>query len=322
MRPWSTARHSRTPWTHQAPQRADQHRSQRKQRARITHARDRTTTALKEAQARLRQRATQSQGLAVPHQVDLVFFALQLCAVARSGLRAVSRGLSLLAVALGLHTAPGPQPLITWVTRLASVRRQSARRLKGAALSPAPFSHGLLGMIAGSIALGAGKMVAVWALDAHQHRTATALGLEQVRGLAVSVAVSWTGDSSADVLQRRIATVGRPVADRKDAGRELHQAIGVVEAQGLARPGLDEISHAGATRLQRRSHAPPTCATLVSACGRVSATLTHPLLACLAPPTVHTTARCMHVHRLGTWAERVRTLSPTGGARAGSTLAT
>lgn len=73
MSQWSKVRQSRTQWKHQATQRADQNCYQRKQRARITHERDRTTKALKEAQARLRQLETQSQGLAVPHKVDLVF---------------------------------------------------------------------------------------------------------------------------------------------------------------------------------------------------------------------------------------------------------
>jgi hypothetical protein len=318
----SKVRQSRTQWKHKATQRADQNRYQRKQLARITHERDRTTKALKEAQARLRQRETQSQGLAVPHKVDLVFLALQLFAVARIGFRAVSRVLSLLAVALGIHKAPCPQTIINWVTRLAIVRMQSARRLKGSALSQAPFSNGLIWMIDVSIALGAGKIVAVLALDAHHHYlTETAPGLGQVRCLAVSVAVSWTGESIAALLKRLIATVGRPAAYLKDAGSELHKAIGLLEEQGLASPCIDDISHAVANMLKRRYQAHPKFATFVSACGRVSAKLKHTLLACLAPPTVQTKARFMNVHRLVTWADRLLNLSPAGGARAGSTLA-
>jgi len=67
---------------------------------------------------------------------------------------------------------------------------------------------------------------------------------------------------------------------------------------------------------------PPTFATFVSACGRVSGKLTHTLLACLAPPNVRTKARFMPVHRLCTWADRLLKLSPAGGAKSGSTLAT
>ena len=69
----SKVRHSRTQWKHKATQRADQNRYWRKQLARVKHERERATTALKEAQARLRQREATSQGLAVQHKVDLVF---------------------------------------------------------------------------------------------------------------------------------------------------------------------------------------------------------------------------------------------------------
>src|SRR6266581_4187944 len=147
----SKVRHSRHQWHHKATQRADQNRYWRKQLARVKQQRDRTTTALQEAQARLRQLEAQSQGLAVQPKVDLVFFALQLFFVARIGLRAVSRVLSLLALALGIQKAPCPQTVINWVTRLAIVRMQSVRMLKGSALSPAPFANGLIWMIDVSI---------------------------------------------------------------------------------------------------------------------------------------------------------------------------
>lgn len=121
----------------------------------------------------------------------MVFFALQLVLVARSGFRAVSRVLSVLALALGIQKAPCPHTMINWVTRLAIVRLQAARMLKGSALGHTPFSNGLIWMIDGSIALGADKIVAVLALDAHHHhRTETAPGLQQAQCIAVSVAAS------------------------------------------------------------------------------------------------------------------------------------
>ncbi len=318
----SKVRQSRNQWKHKATQRATHDRYLRKQLSRVKTERDRATKALKEAQAHLRQLETQSRGLAVQHQVDLVFLALQLVLVARIGFRAVSRVLSLLAEVLGIKKAPCPQTIINWVTRLSLVRIQSARMLQGAALSQAPFSNGLIWMIDVSIALGAGKMVAVVALDAqHHHRTQVAPGLQQVRCLAVSVAVSWTGDTLADLLKRLIAVMGRPAAYLKDGGSDLHKAIDVLEAQGLASPSIDDISHAVANMLKRRYHDHPQFATFMSACGRVSGKLKHTLLACLAPPTVHTKARFMNVHRLVTWADRLLTLSPAGGAKAGSSLA-
>ena len=65
----------------------------------------------------------------------------------------------------------------------------------------------------------------------------------------------------------------------------------------------------------------PSFETFLSACGRISGTLKHTILACLAPPKVRTKARFMNVHRLFTWADRVLKLSPPGGAKSGSTLA-
>jgi len=253
MSPLSKVRQRRTQWKHKATQRADENRYWRKQLAQVKHERDRTAKALKETQASLRHLEAQSQGRAVPPKEDLIFFALQLVVVARIGFRAVSRVLSLLAVALGIQKAPWPHTMINWVTRLSIVRMQSARRRKGSALSQAPFAHGFIWMIDSSIALGSGKIVAVLALDAQPHRlTQAAPSWGQVRCLAVSVAVSWTGDTRADLLKRLMAVMGRPAAYRKDAGSELHKAIDGLAAQGLARPSIDARSHAVANRLKRR----------------------------------------------------------------------
>jgi hypothetical protein len=73
--------------------------------------------------------------------------------------------------------------------------------------------------------------------------------------------------------------------------------------------------------LKRSSQHHPAFERFVSACGRVSGQLKHTLLACLAPPTVRTKSRFMNVHRLCTWAERLRKLSPAGGAKTGAILA-
>jgi len=66
-----------------------------------------------------------------------------------------------------------------------------------------------------------------------------------------------------------------------------------LDAQGLASPAIDDISHAVANMLKRRYHDHPKFATFVAACGRVSGKLKHSMLACLAPPTVHPKARFM-----------------------------
>jgi len=203
------------------------------------------------------------------------------------------------------------------------VRLPSARMLQGFGLSPAPLATGWSGRIAGRSALGTGKLVAVLARDAPHHpRTDAAPSLQPGRGLAVAGTASWTGATRAEWLRRLRAVLGRPAASRQDGGSARPTAIGWWEAQGRARPGLDALSHAVATRLKRRSPDHPTFATVVSACGRVSGTLTPPRLACLAPPTGQTTARFLPGHRLVTWADRWLTRSPASGAKAGSTLAT
>jgi len=318
----SKVRQSRNQWKHKATQRADDKRYLRKQLTRVTHERDRTTKALKAAQARLRQLESQSQGLAVHHKVDLVFLALQLFFVARIGFRAVCRVLSLLAWALGIKKAPCPQTVINWVSRLSIVRIESARMLQGLPLSQAPFTNGLIWMIDISIGLGTGKILAVLACDAHHHQRAPgALTLAHVHCIGVSVADSWTGDTIADVLQRLIAQMGRPAAYLKDAGSELHKAVALLGEKGLASPCIDDISHAVAGMLKRAYQEHPAFATFLAACGRVSSKLKHTILACLAPPKVRTKARFMHVHRLVTWADRLLKLSPAGAAKTGSTLA-
>jgi len=325
----SKVKHSRNQWKHKAQQRGDRDRYQRKQIARISAECDRTTTALqetqarlKEAQARLSQLESQSQALAVHHKVDLVFLALQLFLVARIGFRAVCRVLSLLAWALGIKKAPCPQTIINWVMRLSIVRIESARMLKGLPLRQAPFTNGLIWLLDISIGLGTGKILAVLACDAHHHQRAPgALALAHVRCIGVSVADSWTGDTIADLLKRLIAQMGRPAAYLKDAGSELQKAADLLQDQGLSSPCLDDVSHAVAGMLKRVYQDHPSFATFVAACGRVSGKLTHTLLACLAPPKVHTKARFMNVHRLVTWADQVLKLSPAGGAKTGSTLA-
>jgi hypothetical protein len=325
----SKVTYSRQQWKHKAKQRADRERYQRKQTARISAERDRTTQALKAAQARLqqleahlRQLEAQLQKQVSPPKVEVVLVSLHLFLVARIGFRAVSRVLSLLAWALGIKKAPCPQTVINWVTRLAMVRTQSARLLEGLPLRQAPLSNGLIWLIDSSIGLGTGKILAVLAVDAHHHQLVpSALSLDRVHCIGVSVADAWTGDTIADLLDRLIAQMGRPAAYLKDGGSDLHKAVATLDEQGLGSPCIDDISHAVAGMLKRTYQAHPALATFLTACGQVSGKLTHTILACLAPPKVRTKARFMHVHRLFTWADQVLTLSPAGGAKQGSALA-
>ena len=318
----SKVKHSRNQWKHKATQRGNHNRYQRKQLARITAERDQATTALKAAQARLRQFESQPQELGALSKVDVVFLALQLFFVARIGFRAVSRVLSLLAGLLGIKKAPCPQTVINWVRRLSIVRIEAARSLKGLPLSQAPCTHGLIWMLDISMGLGTGKMLAVFAFEAHHHqRTPGALSLEHGHCIGVCVAPAWTGETIAELLGRLIAQMGRPVAYLKDDGGDLHKAVAFLGDKGLSRPCLDDIAHAVAGMLKRASQEHPAFETFVAACGRVSGKLKQTMLACLAPPNVRTKARFMHVHRLFTWADRLLKLSPAGGAKSGSTVA-
>ena len=318
----SKVNHSRHQWRGKAKQRGDDNRYLRKQLARVKAERDQAKQALQESHVRLRQLESQVQAVAVQSKVDGVWIALRLFLEGRISFRAVCRVMTLLANALGLQRVPCPQTVSNWVIRLSLVRIASARELRGLPLSRAPFSNGLIWIIDLSIGLGAGKMLAVLALDAHHHqRVSGAPSLAHAPCIAVSVADAWTGDTIAELLKRLIATLGRPAASRKDGGSDRHKAADWLAEQGLASPCIDVIAHAAAGMLKRYYQHHPAFERFVSACGRVSGKLKHTLLACLAPPTVRTKARFMHVHRLVTWAALLLQLSPAGGAKAGSILA-
>jgi hypothetical protein len=298
MRPLSKMKHRRDQWKYKAKQRGERERDQRKQNARLKAERAQATKALKATQARLRQLEAHRHGRATVPKVDVVPVALQLLLEARLGFRAVSRGLTLLALALGIQKAPGPHTRINGVIRLSLVRLDSARPLRGLPLSPAPFTNGLLWLSDLRIGLGSGKMLAVLALDAHQQQLVNAApSLRHGHGIGGAVAESWTGEAIADVLDRLIAQMGRPAASRKDGGSDVHQAADVLEERGLGSPCIADLSHAAAGMLQHSYPQHPACARFVSACGSVSGKLKQTLLACLAPPTVRTKSRFMPGHR-------------------------
>ena len=317
----STVKHRRNQWKHKAKERGDQDRYLRKQLARVKAERDQAKQALKEAHARLRQIESQAQAVVVWPKVEVVWISLQLFLEAPIRFRAVSRVLTLLTHALGIQKAPCPQTVIHWVIRLSIIRLPAARMLRGWPLSPALLSHGLIWLIDISMGLGTGKILAVLAIDAHHHHLAPgAPSRAHTHGIGGLVAPSWTGETIAELRGRLIAQRGRPAAYLKAGGSDLHKAVALLGAQGLASPGSDDISHAVAGRLKRPYQNHPAFERFVSAWGRVSGQLKHTLLACLVPPTVRTTARFMHVHRLFTWVDRVLQLSPAGGAKTGSIL--
>ena len=154
----SKVKQSRNQWQAKAKQRSDHNRSRRKQLARVKAERDQAKQDLKETQTRLRQLESQAQAVVVRPKVDVVWLSLHLFLEARRSFRAVCRVLSRLAPELGIKRAPCAQTVINWVIRLAIVRIESARGLRGLPLAQAPFSNGLIWMIDLSIGLGSGKI--------------------------------------------------------------------------------------------------------------------------------------------------------------------
>jgi hypothetical protein len=314
----SKLRQSRSQWKQKAKERAEHNRYLRKELARLRKERDHAKQALKEAKKQRRHKEARP-----PHlKAHRVWLALMLLARAHISFRAVSRVLHVLAEWLGIGKAPCPQTVTNWMMRLSVVRLQSVELLQGAARRLIPFTNGLIWMIDISITLGTGKLLSILAIDAHHYQLAgCAPGFHHVRCVAVAVSPSWTGERLAALLERVISVVGRPAAYLKDGGSELKPATAVLSERGLGSPVIDDISHAVANMLKRRYERHPQFATFLSACGRVSSGLKHTVLACLAPPTVHTKSRFMNVHRLVRWADWVRGLLPAGRAKAGSVVA-
>jgi len=310
---------SRQRWKQKATSRAEDNRYLRKELERLKRERDAYNKRAKHAEAQLGAHRPASPVPAIASTVAFVHITLELFVRARISFRAVRRVLGGLAAPLGLAKAPCPHTVIPWVTRLSITRRQQAGALTQNPLSADPFAHGFIWIIASSIALGCGTLLAVLALDAHHDaRQAGAPGLEHGHPIAVSVAESWTGEAVAEVLKERIGTLGRPVALRKDGGSALAKAADELDAQGLGTRCLDDRSHVAANWLTQQYVQPPQFDTFLSACGQVSKPLQQSALACLAPPKTSTQARFMHWHRLVKWADQLLQHAPPGAARAGS----
>ena len=318
----SKIKHSRQRWKQKATRRADDNRYLRKELERLKRERDAYKQRAKQAEAELRRGPKAALPPAQTSKVDLVHLTLALFVRARIRFRAISRVLGVLAAPLGVAKAPCPQTVINWVTRLSMTRLEQAGALPKAPVRGDPFTNGFIWIIDISIALGSGKLLAVLALDVRHHAVhGSALGLEDVHPLAVSVAESWTGEAVAEVLQRLIAAQGRPVALLKDGGSELAKAADELDAQGLGTRCLDDLSHVCANLLKHQYGHHPQFDTFILACGQVSKHLKQSALACLAPPKTSTKARFMNLHRLVKWADQLLQHSRPGAARSGSALA-
>ncbi len=296
-------------------------RYQKRENTRVKKERDQYKKKFRKSKKELIELKRQKNALVVYDKTDLVFLALQLFVIARIGFRAISRVLSLLAPKLGLTKAPCTQTIINWVTRLSITRMKdtlpSIQLEKGASM----FPNGFILLIDASIGLGKGKIMTVLALDTTHHLfNPGAPSLQNVQCVAVSVADTWTGESIADLLEKVIAQIGRPVAYLKDGGTDLGKAVRLLGEKGIPGLSVSDISHFVANLLKHEYQNQPMFDVFISTCGKVSKMLKQTILACLAPPKVSTKARFMNLHRLVKWASLILQQSSSGRAAKGSLL--
>ena len=253
----------------------------------------------------------------VDHKSSLVHIALQLFLVAGLSSRAVARTLSILSAGLGIKKAPCHQTIINWVMRLTIVKMQSIPMI--IVNKQRSFFNGFIWMIDISIGLGAGKILAVLALDAEHHRLSqSAPTLKNVHCVGVAVANSWAGADIANFLKKIIGIAGRPIAYLKDGGADLDKATRDLADIGLESPCIDDISHKIANLFKHEYEKNPMFALFLSACGKASKRLKQTILACLAPPKISMKARFMNLHRLVNWAEKILQHCVVGPKESGS----
>ena len=316
----SKLKESRDNWKAKAGTRGDNLRYLRKENRRIKQERDRYKNEAREAKNQL-EKEVQRKTSPVCSKAELVYISLSLFLDARISFRAIPRVLAVLKDYLGGIKIPGPQTIINWVTRLSMARIKNCSGPVGSQISGNRFSNGLIFMLDISIGLGAGKILAVLALDAGHHAcNQNAPALCDVNCIAVSVSASWTGEKIADFLQKVIAVTGIPAAYLKDGGTDLGKAVRLLGERGLAGLCIDDISHAVANILKHEYKKHPMFETFISACGSCSKRLKQTVLACLVPPDVSTKARFMNLNRLVTWADKLLRHSPKGRASQGSIL--
>lgn len=316
----SKLRKSRNKWKDTAVTRGDILRYLRKENRRIKQERNRYKKEARKAKKRL-EKEVRKKTSPVCNKPELVYIVLSLFLDARISFRAIPRVLSVLKDYLGGIKIPGTQTIINWVTRLSMARIKNWAGPVASKISGNRFSNGLVFILDISIGLGAGKILAVLALDAMHHTyNQNAPALCDVNCVAVSVSASWTGEKIAAFLQKVIAVTGRPAAYLKDGGTDLGKAVRLLGERGLAGLCIDDISHAVANILKHEYKRHPMFETFISACGSCSTRLKQTVLACLVPPKVSTKARFMNINRLVTWADQVLRHSPKGRASKDSIL--
>ncbi|WP_186441754.1 hypothetical protein, partial [Desulfamplus magnetovallimortis] len=251
----------------------------------------------------------------------LIFISLRLFIVGHVGFRTISRVLGILQIYLGISKPPSPQTIINWVTRYALAKIWNYSGVPSLALTKNKIVNGAIWMIDTSIALGAGKILAV--LEAkidHFKHNQSAPTLENINCVAISVANSWTGESIADFLQQVIKVTGKPAAFLKDGGRDLMKGVRLLNERGIYSLSIDDVSHVVANLLKNEFSKHPLYEKFISACGQASKRFKQTILGFFSPPNASTKSRFMNIHRLVKWAEMVLKHSPAGRASKGSAI--
>ena len=279
----SKLKKSRDKWKGKACARGDNLRYLRKENCRIKQERDGYKKEAREVKKELEKEFRKKASPAC-NKEELVYISLSLFLDARINFRAIPRVLAVLRNYLGGIKIPSTQTIINWLTRLSLARIKSCSGLVGSKISRNRFSNGLIFMLDISIGLGAGKILAVLALDTKHHAYhQNAPSLCDVNCVAVSVSASWTGEKIAAFLQKVIAVMGRPTAYLKDGGTDLGKAVRLLGERGLAGLSIDDISHAVANILKHEYKRHPMFETFISACSSCSKRLKQTILASLVP---------------------------------------
>jgi len=313
---------SRDSWKDKAIQRGEAQRSLRKEIGRAKEKIESQNVKIRALRAETEALLAQKSA-GVTCKAELIFISLFIFLFGRISFRGVSRVLSILNQYLGIK-APCPQTVINWIIKLSLSRMKYVHELSSTSprLLADPFSNGYIWMIDTSIALSAGKILAVLALDVnHFKERGHAPTLQNVHCVGVSVASSWNGDSIATFLKKIIAVLGRPLAILKDGGTDLAKATSVLLEDGMPIKCIADVSHVVANILRHKYEKCPRFKLFLSVCGEASKMLKQTLLACLAPPKVSTKARFMNVHKLVSWAQKILNHSTAGRAPVGSVLA-
>jgi len=321
MSKFSKIKQSRDAWNAKAVSRNGIIKFQKAKLKRITEDRDKYKSQCLETRKELEKERKKKTLPVVNNKEELIFISLRLFIGGHVGFRAISRVLGILQTYLGITKPPCPQTIINWVTRFSLAKIWNYNGLPSLALAKNKFVNGSIWMIDTSIALGAGKIIAVLELkiDHYKHNEG-APTLKNINCVAIAVAKSWTGESIANFLQQVIEITGKPAAYLKDGGRDLMKGARLLNERGFPSLSIDDVSHVVANLLKNEFTKHPSYDIFMSACGQASKKFKQSILAFFTPPKVSTKARFMNIHRLVKWADKVLKHSPSGRASNGSII--